>query len=133
MRRLALILAALALAAAGCGGAEETAPLPENVEGTVAQEKPPPQGEAAAGKSVFSSQGCGSCHVFAAAGTEGSIGPNLDNSLEGKDAEYVRESIVDPNAQIAEGFSEGVMPQNYDEQLSPKQISDLVAFLTPKS
>ena len=130
MRRLALILAALALGLAGCGGGEETAPLPENTEGTVAREEPPPQGDPAGGRSVYASQGCGSCHTFEAAGSQASIGPDLDESLAGKDAEYVRESIVAPDAEIAEGFSAGIMPKDYEQKLSAKQLSDLVAFLT---
>jgi hypothetical protein len=40
----------------------------------------------------------------------------------------VRESIADPNAEIAAGFQPNVMP-NYGEQLESKQIADLVAFL----
>ena len=87
-------------------------------------------GSPEAGKEVFTSAGCGACHAFQAAGSNGQTGPNLDESLEGKDTDYVHESIVDPNAEIAEGFSEGIMPDNYEEQLSEKQLTDLVAFLT---
>lgn len=32
------------------------------------------------GKSIFASAGCGSCHTFAAAGSNGTIGPNLDEA-----------------------------------------------------
>ena len=32
------------------------------------------------GKSIFASAGCGSCHTFAAAGSSGTIGPNLDEA-----------------------------------------------------
>ena len=74
--------------------------------------------------------GCGGCHTFAAAGTTGTTGPDLDEVLAGKDAAFVEQSIVQPNAEIAEGYSAGVMPQTYGEQLSPKQVDDLVAFLT---
>ena len=70
------------------------------------------------------------CHTFAAAGTTGTTGPDLDEVLAGKDAAFVEQSIVQPNAEIAEGYSAGVMPQTYGEQLSPKQVDDLVAFLT---
>ena len=79
---------------------------------------------------MFASTGCGSCHTFEAAGSTGSVGPNLDESLDGKDAAYVRTAIVEPNAQVAEGYSEGVMPGNYGDQLSEEQLNDLVAFLT---
>ena len=99
-------------------------------ETTTGQTTTEPAGDAAAGRSVFTSAGCGSCHTVGAAGTEAETGPNLDESLEGKDAGYVRQAIVDPNAEIAEGYSEGIMPPNYEEQLSDKQLDDLVAFLT---
>ncbi|HEV2951023.1 MAG TPA: cytochrome c, partial [Actinomycetota bacterium] len=88
-----------------------------------------PAGDPTAGKAVFASAGCGSCHAFAAADTAGTVGPNLDESLEGKDAAYVSQSIVDPNAEVAEGYQPGIMP-SFDDQLSDEQLDDLVAFLT---
>jgi cytochrome c oxidase subunit 2 len=88
-----------------------------------------PPGSAAAGRAVFTSAGCGGCHTFAPAGASGSVGPDLDEALQGKDAEFIRQSIVDPNAEITQGFSAGVMPQNFGQELSPKQLDDLVAFL----
>jgi mono/diheme cytochrome c family protein len=88
-----------------------------------------PPGSPEAGKAVFASAGCGACHTFAAAGTSGTVGPDLDQVLQGKDAEFIRTSIVDPNAEIAQGYSAGVMPENFQQQLSPKQLDDLVAFL----
>jgi mono/diheme cytochrome c family protein len=102
----------------------ETGPAPT----TTAEEEP--AGNPEAGEAVFTSAGCGSCHAFEAAGTTGTVGPNLDESLEGKDAEYVRRAIIEPSADVAEGFQPGVMPENYDEQLSDEQLADLVAFLT---
>jgi mono/diheme cytochrome c family protein len=96
-----------------------------------AQPQPPPEagGDPAAGREVFVAQ-CGACHTFSAAGTSGAAGPNLDESLEGEDPEAVREAIVDPNEEIAEGFAPNVMPQNFEETLTPKQLDDVVAFLT---
>ncbi len=92
-------------------------------------EEQEPAGDPDAGKAVFASAGCGSCHTFAAAGTTGTVGPNLDESLTGKDAEYVRRAIVEPNADVTEGYQAGIMP-SFD-QLSGEQVNDLVAFLTP--
>ncbi len=137
MRRfapLALLLCALALAfaVAGCGGEKTVTPTPDTVVGSVAQETVP-KGEAAAGKSVFTDAGCGSCHTVAAAGSSGQVGPNLDEALKGKDEQYIYDSIVNPDAQIAEGFQPGLMPKTYGEQLDDKQLGDLVAFLKPKS
>src|SRR5436190_1493026 len=39
----------------------------------------PANADAAAGRSVFASAGCGTCHTLRAAGTNGLIGPNLDS------------------------------------------------------
>jgi mono/diheme cytochrome c family protein len=89
-----------------------------------------PQGNPAAGKAVFASQGCGGCHTFAAAGTKGTVGPNLDEALKGKDAAFVRQSIVEPNAVIAQGYQPNIMPQDFGTKLSAKQLNDLVAFLS---
>jgi len=91
---------------------------------------PPPTGNPAAGKPIFAAQGCGNCHTFAAAGSSGTIGPNLDEVLKGKDAAFVHESIVDPNKQIAPGYQPNIMPQDFGTKLSAKQLDDLVAFLT---
>jgi mono/diheme cytochrome c family protein len=95
---------------------------------TTAPEEEAPAGDPAAGKALFASNGCGGCHTFEAAGSSGAVGPNLDEVLEGKDAEFVHQSIVDPNAEVAEGYNPGVMPSF--QQLSEDQVNDLVAFLT---
>jgi mono/diheme cytochrome c family protein len=119
------------LSAAACGGGEEVSPEPETVEGEVQEETVGP-GDAAAGKAVFTdeaSPACGTCHTFRAAGTDSETGPNLDEALADDDPQSIYESIVNPNAEIAEGFQEGVMPDDYGEKLSDKQLADLVAFL----
>jgi cytochrome c oxidase subunit 2 len=81
------------------------------------------------GKQVFTSQGCGACHALADAGSQGGVGPNLDEVLKGKDAAFIKESIENPNAEVAEGFPAGVMPGNYSDMLSPEEIDALVKYL----
>lgn len=105
--------------------AEEPAPSP----GPTPPPAEEPSGDAAAGEAVYAANGCGGCHVFEPAGSEGQIGPNLDETLQGKDTEYVRTSIVEPNAVVADGYQAGVMPENYGEQLSDEELANLVAFL----
>jgi mono/diheme cytochrome c family protein len=90
---------------------------------------PPPTGDATAGKAVFDANGCGSCHTFAPAGSTGTVGPDLSQALQGKDAAFIRESIVDPNAQIASGYQPNIMPGTFGDQLSRQQLDDVVAFL----
>ena len=95
-----------------------------------------PPGEA--GKAVFEEQGCGSCHTLADAGSTAEIGPSLDRlraeaQRAGKPLEeFVRESIVSPDAYIEPGFAEGVMPQTFDE-LDEEQLDALVQYLVQQA
>jgi cytochrome c oxidase subunit II len=87
----------------------------------------------ASGKQIFTSTGCGSCHTLGDAGSTGTVGPNLDKGLAGRDAAFIRESIVNPNAQITDGYSRGIMPGNYRETLPPAQLDTLVKYLSDVS
>jgi mono/diheme cytochrome c family protein len=88
------------------------------------------------GAAVFAESGCGGCHTFAPAGSNGEVGPGLDNIVSvaqkaGRDpAEFVREAIVDPGKNVAPPYQDGVMPSNYGETLSPEEIDALVAYVT---
>jgi cytochrome c oxidase subunit II len=86
------------------------------------------QGGAVQGKQLFVQQ-CGSCHTLADAGTQGQVGPDLDEVLKGKDGAFVRESIVDPNATIAQGYQPNVMPQNFGQTFTDPQLDGLVDYL----
>jgi cytochrome c oxidase subunit 2 len=88
-----------------------------------------PAEQAAAGKEIFASQGCGGCHTLADAGSGGQIGPNLDEVLKGVDEAEIREDIVDPDAQIAAGYGPGIMPSTYGQTLSDSELNALVAYL----
>jgi cytochrome c oxidase subunit 2 len=87
------------------------------------------QPSAAAGKQVFTAQGCGACHTLADAGATGEVGPNLDQVLKGKDAGFIETSIVDPDAEIAKGYEPGIMPPDFKDKLSPEQLASLVLYL----
>lgn len=91
-----------------------------------------PAGDPAAGKQIFTAGAqppCGSCHTLSEAGATGQVGPNLDDALAGKSPDFIHESIVDPDADITAGFTAGIMPGVYGDQLTDEQLSDLVAFL----
>jgi mono/diheme cytochrome c family protein len=90
-----------------------------------------PAGDPAAGKEIFTTTAqpsCSTCHTLKEAGATQTIGPNLDEVLKGKDAAFIHESIVDPNAEVAAGYQPGIMPPTYGEQLDEKQLVDLGAF-----
>lgn len=89
----------------------------------------PPQVDGGPGAQVFADFGCGGCHVLAAAGSTGSAGPDLDQVLPGQSREKVHEDIVDPEAEIAQGYPAGVMPSNFGDQMSEQQLNDLIDYL----
>jgi mono/diheme cytochrome c family protein len=90
----------------------------------------PPEVEGGAGAQVFANNGCGGCHTLAAANAGGTVGPDLDEVLPGQQEPEIEESIVDPEAKIAQGYPKGVMPQNFGEKLSEEELKELVKFLS---
>jgi cytochrome c oxidase subunit II len=90
-----------------------------------------PGGDADSGEAVFTTAGCGGCHAFEPAGTDAQVGPSLDAIDPGSASleQFVRESIVDPNAEIAQGYQPSVMPETYESSLSDEQLDALVQYL----
>lgn len=115
----------------------------EDFDAWVAEQGKPAQGEAtgggggtaaADGKTLFAAGNgtaiaCGACHTLAAAGTTAETGPNLDEALADDDVAAIRKSIVDPNAEIADGFPKGIMPGDYAQTLAPEELDALVNYL----
>lgn len=110
------------------GPEEEQAPSEQDDPSKEPVENDGP-GDASAGAAVFVDIGCGGCHTLADAGSDAAVGPDLDQALEGKDAEFIETAIVDPNADVAAGFGPDIMPGNYGEELSSDDLADLVAYL----
>ncbi|HEX9796791.1 MAG TPA: c-type cytochrome [Anaerolineales bacterium] len=123
------ILAAAGLMLAGCGGG---------------------QGDPLAGRALYHQEtignrqapGCVTCHLLVDG--EVKVGPphygiaeRAEARVRAQDyrgqansaAEYLEESIRQPNAYVVEGYQPGVMYGQYEEVLTDKQIDDLVAFL----
>ncbi len=80
----------------------------------------------AQGASLASSNGCTACH--STDGIDGA-GPTWQGLSASVDADYVRTAILEPNAVIAEGFVEGVMPATYVDTLSSEDVDALVAYI----
>ena len=88
----------------------------------------------AQGKKIFTggtatAGACGTCHVLKAAGAVGVVGPSLDAELGSDPAAAIKQSIVNPNKEIAKGFQAGIMPQDYGKTLTSKELDALVAFI----
>lgn len=98
-------------------------------------------GDPEAGKALFhqtsirEAPACSTCHSIESGKVI--VGPSLAGIASragerkaGMSAEaYLRESILDPNAYVVEGFSEGVMFQKFKDVLTEEEINDLVAYL----
>jgi mono/diheme cytochrome c family protein len=112
-------------------GEAEIAELPTPTPG--AEEAADP---VARGQQLYISGGCAGCHAIADI-SNGVVGPNLTQAGEtaatredGVSAEdYIRQSILNPNAVVVEGYQPSIMPQNYDQQFGDQELDDLVAFL----
>jgi mono/diheme cytochrome c family protein len=109
---IAVVLALLVVAAAGCGGDDDggaattAATTAETTEGS------------ADGAAVFASAGCGTCHTLAAAGSDGTTGPNLDDLMPDEDT---------VEAQVRSGG--GGMPA-FEGQLSDAEIEAVATYVS---
>ncbi|HET7588805.1 MAG TPA: c-type cytochrome [Solirubrobacterales bacterium] len=90
----------------------------------------PPKVAGGLGAQVFANNGCGGCHTLKAAESGGVTGPDLDEVLPDQSEAMIHESIVDPNKEIAKGYPPNVMPQNFEQLLSEKELEELVEYLS---
>jgi cytochrome c oxidase subunit 2 len=96
-------------------------------------DNPAPVVETTDGQRVFLTAGCTGCHSINGVSETAQIGPNLTdlseraaNRVEGLTAEqYVRQSILEPQAHIVEGYGE-LMPTL---PLGTAELDALVEFL----
>lgn len=118
MRRVLFLV--LALVVVSCGGGEEGDGL---------------SGEELFSQTVLAEQaGCSTCHSLEpddviVGPSLATIGAEAGDRVEGLSAaEYIRQSILDPQAYVVEGFAAGTMP-TWDGVLSDAQVDALVDFL----
>ena len=107
---------------AGCGGGGP----PANVK----------NGQALFNQSVIGKgPGCSTCHSLSE--KQVWVGPSLAGIAtqavkripEIAADDYLRRSILEPDAFLVPGFAAGTMPKTYSSELKPEQLADLVAFL----
>jgi cytochrome c2 len=122
----------LALSLAACGG--EPAPA-------AGEDEPAGPGDAAAGKEIFNQTligtqpGCATCHLLEPGVTMvgpslATIGADAGSRVSGVSAEdYLKKSITEPSADVAEGFSGTLMPAALADELTGQQINDLIAYM----
>jgi mono/diheme cytochrome c family protein len=101
------------------GATGETPPAQTSTGETTTGAEAPPAGDAAAGKQVFATAGCGGCHTLQAAGSSGNVGPNLDDAKP--DEALIKDRVENGKPPMPAFGKSG--------QLTQKQVDDVVAFV----
>ena len=80
---------------------------------------------------LFITYACATCHELdSIPQSKGSSdGPALAG-IGSKGADYIRASILDPSAEVVEGYEDGLMPQDFATQLSTEELDTLVTYLS---
>jgi mono/diheme cytochrome c family protein len=93
-------------------------------------------GEELFAKTVIGSQaGCSTCHsldadVVIVGPSMAGIGSRAGSTVTGQSAEdYLKESILDPDAHLVDGFPAGTMPQVWGDELTSEQVDQLIAYM----
>lgn len=135
MRRTAAVVLALLAAGCGGGGSEQAATTRESTT------TGPPSGRVLVGQNIFFGRQkyfCWVCHSIGEHEGNGR-GPDLSELPElaaranrGSVEEFVRDSILHPNAYTEPGFEKGLMAQvpGIPGDITAEQLDALVAFLT---
>jgi cytochrome c5 len=112
-------------------GNEVTISLPTESPAPTEQEAVAPAGAAPAPaqtpEEAVGKYACQACHSML--GTESAVGPSLADVGTRMPREQIRRSILEPNAEIAEGFTEGVMPGDFAEKMTVKELEMIVQLL----
>ena len=74
--------------------------------------------------------GCQACHSLL--GTTASIGPSLEDVSNRLNKDEIRQSIIDPAAVIAEGYT-NMMPTDFGDKMTVKELSMIVELLSGKN
>lgn len=86
------------------------------------------------GAVLFQTRGCAGCHRLSPEEAAPTLGPSLSGIAKRRSIEYIRESIINPRADIASGCEPApckaeFMPE-YGDILDTEQIEALVKYLS---
>ncbi|NOZ38144.1 MAG: c-type cytochrome [Gammaproteobacteria bacterium] len=105
-------------------GGEVTVALPSEAPAPSTKEAVP--SVAATAEEAIGKFGCSACHAVLDSSAE--LGPSLKNIGARLSAAQIRQSIVDPNAVIAEGYPP-IMPADFADRMMAKELEMMVKFL----
>ena len=109
-------------------GGEVTVEIPKmDAPAEAAETAKPEEAVLKTPKAIIAKYSCGACHVIA--DQAGTIGPNLSKIGATYKKDYLRQAIIEPDAVVAKGFSPGMMPKTYGEQMKAAELEMLVTYL----
>jgi len=76
---------------------------------------------------VINEYGCAGCHDLMQSGAE--LGPKLNGIAARMDREALKASIIDPNAEIAEGYKADLMPDYFGDDMTEGEMALLLDYL----
>ncbi len=92
------------------------------------KEKKPAPTSTHPGFALLTTKGCVACHDVS--GSMRRLGPPLTHVRERLTAAEIRQSVLEPDAVIAEGFMKGLMLQDFANTLSAEELNQLVGYLS---
>ncbi len=108
-------------------GMEATVPLPEAGDAEADAEDEEEEGPAETAEAAIEKFTCGACHDLAESGAD--VGPKLNGIGQRLGVDGLRKAILDPNADIAEGFEPDAMPSDYAEQMRISELNLIIDYL----
>lgn len=76
---------------------------------------------------IIDEYGCGGCHDLD--DSEADLGPLLNGIAGRMDEGQIKAAILDPEAEIAEGYDGGMMPDDFGEQIAESEMVILIDYL----
>jgi mono/diheme cytochrome c family protein len=86
-----------------------------------------PQAPADNAAAALAKYTCTACHSVA--GSQSPVGPDLNQVGDRLDAAQIRQSIIEPNAVVAEGFFPGMMPADFADKMTVSELQMIIDYL----
>ncbi len=110
------------------GGAEITVEIPTDIGEVEEEDEAEARQALTSAEDIVDEFGCGTCHIIGE--NEGDVGPDLSKAGAKFDREAMRRAVIDPNAEIADGFEADTMPADLGAQIYAQEMELLLDYLT---
>lgn len=106
---------------------EPSATVPAKEEAVAVPQQPAP---AKTAEAALTRYGCVACHTVLT--SQSPLGPRLTDVGARMTPAEIRQSIIDPNAVIADGFAPNMMPGDFADKMTARELEMIVQFLATR-